>query len=115
MYERNQVLLLHAKNVFHNLQTMLYFNTFSLFNNLFLIKIWEKIELGFVLQISSSLCEIQRCIIRVPIFNMEPSVSLHAFNLESRRWKVREESGKDERGGGEINSCRRTHEAFQLL
>ncbi|GIY96657.1 hypothetical protein CEXT_128341 [Caerostris extrusa] len=40
---------------------------------------------------------------------MEPSESVHAFNLESRRWKVREETGKDERGGvgQKINSCRR--------
>ncbi|GIY96660.1 hypothetical protein CEXT_128361 [Caerostris extrusa] len=49
---------------------------------------------------------------------MEPSESVHAFNLESRSWKVREESGKDERGGGgaKINSHRtKAHEPFQLL
>ncbi|GIY96658.1 hypothetical protein CEXT_128351 [Caerostris extrusa] len=44
---------------------------------------------------------------------MVPSESVHAFNLESRRWKV---SGKDERGGGRRSIVAgEAHEPFQLL
>ncbi|GIY54634.1 hypothetical protein CDAR_434341 [Caerostris darwini] len=98
---------------------MYYFNTFSLSTTSTLYKLRKISSWALYCKFLLSLCEIQRCIIRVQIFKMEPSESVPAFNLESRRWKVTEERGKNERDegvGDEINSPRtKAHEPFQLL